>query len=54
MHPVSRLTVRELRDRLPPDQLRGVLAYRPIREPLPEPEGEETSSPAQSVLDPAR
>ena len=53
VHPVSRLTVRELRDRLPPDQLRGVLAYRPIREPLPELEGEEKSSPAQSVLDPA-
>jgi len=54
VHPVSGLTVRELRDRLPPDQLRGVLAYRPIREPLPEAEGEEKSSPAQSVLDPAR
>ena len=54
VHPVLGLTVRELRDRLPPDQLRGVLVYRPIREPLPEPEGEEKSSPAQSVLDPAR
>ena len=51
VHPATGLTVRELRDRLPPAQLRGVVAYRPIREPLPEPEAGEPSPP---VLDPAR
>jgi 2-amino-4-hydroxy-6-hydroxymethyldihydropteridine diphosphokinase len=39
LHPVSRLTARQLRDRLPPEQLGTVFAYRPIRAPLPE--GEE-------------
>ena len=41
VHPGSSLTARELRDRLPADQLAGVQRYRPIRRPLPEAEGEE-------------
>ena len=41
VHPIAGLTVRELRDRLPPDQLAGVQRYRPIRRPLPEPEIDE-------------
>ena len=41
VHPVSSLSARELRDRLPPDQLAGVQRYRPIRRPLPEPENDE-------------
>jgi 2-amino-4-hydroxy-6-hydroxymethyldihydropteridine diphosphokinase len=39
--PRSSLTAAVLRDRLPRDQLAGVLPYRPIRRPLPEPEGDE-------------
>lgn len=47
VHPVSGLTVRELRDRLPADQLRGVRVYRPIREPLPEAEAEGKPQPPE-------
>jgi len=54
VHPASRLTAQELRDRLPPDQLRGVLPYRPIREPLPEPESDGNPPPADSMLDRTR
>jgi len=41
LHPGRSLTVRELRDRLSPEQLAGVQRYRAIRQPLPEPELEE-------------
>jgi 2-amino-4-hydroxy-6-hydroxymethyldihydropteridine diphosphokinase len=41
VHPGRSLTMQELRDRLSPEQLAGVQRYRPIRQPLPEPEGEE-------------
>jgi 2-amino-4-hydroxy-6-hydroxymethyldihydropteridine diphosphokinase len=41
VHPGRSLTARELRDRLSPEQLATVQRYRPIRLPLPEPEGEE-------------
>jgi 2-amino-4-hydroxy-6-hydroxymethyldihydropteridine diphosphokinase len=43
--PRSSLTAAQLRDRLPADQLRGVLPYRPIRRPLPEPESDEEPQP---------
>jgi len=39
--PRSSLTALQLRDRLPADQLAGVLPYRPIRRPLPEPESDD-------------
>jgi 2-amino-4-hydroxy-6-hydroxymethyldihydropteridine diphosphokinase len=39
--PRSSSTVAEVRDRLPADQLAGVLPYRPIRSPLPEPQTDE-------------
>jgi len=39
--PGSSLTAIQLRDRLPADQLAGVLPYRPIRRPLPEPESDD-------------
>jgi len=37
----SSLTAIQLRDRLAADQLAGVLPYRPIRRPLPEPESDD-------------
>jgi 2-amino-4-hydroxy-6-hydroxymethyldihydropteridine diphosphokinase len=55
VHPGRSLTVRELLDRLPPEQLATVQRYRPIRRPLPEPEGEEDLGGGdRSVLDPRR
>jgi 2-amino-4-hydroxy-6-hydroxymethyldihydropteridine diphosphokinase len=54
VYPGRPLTVRELRDRLPPDQLASVQRYRPIRRPLPEPEGEEDGKGERGVLDPRR
>jgi len=47
VHPVSGLTMRELRDRLPAEQRAGVLPYRPIRSPLPEPEDDAETPPAR-------
>jgi 2-amino-4-hydroxy-6-hydroxymethyldihydropteridine diphosphokinase len=47
VHRVSGLTARQLRDRLSPQQLATVVAYRPIRTPLPEPSTDE-----KSVVDP--
>ncbi|HXL40181.1 MAG TPA: 2-amino-4-hydroxy-6-hydroxymethyldihydropteridine diphosphokinase, partial [Myxococcales bacterium] len=41
MLPGSSLTAFQLRDRLPADQLAGVLPYRPIRRPLPELESDD-------------
>jgi len=38
---VLRSPALQLRDRLPADQLAGVLPYRPIRRPLPEPESDD-------------
>jgi 2-amino-4-hydroxy-6-hydroxymethyldihydropteridine diphosphokinase len=42
--PRSALSATELRDRLPADHLAGVLPYRPIRRPLPEPESDDEPS----------
>jgi 2-amino-4-hydroxy-6-hydroxymethyldihydropteridine diphosphokinase len=41
VHPGRSLTMQELRDRLSREQLEDVQRYRPIRQPLPEPEGED-------------
>jgi 2-amino-4-hydroxy-6-hydroxymethyldihydropteridine diphosphokinase len=49
LHRVSGLTARQLRDRLSPQQVAAVVAYRPIRPPLPEP-----SAAEKPVIDPAR
>jgi 2-amino-4-hydroxy-6-hydroxymethyldihydropteridine diphosphokinase len=55
VHPGRWLTVRELRDLLPPEQRATVQRYRPIRRPLPEPEGDEEGGGGErSVLDPRR
>ena len=47
VHPVSGLTMRDLRDRLPAEQRGSVLPYRPIRSPLPEPEDNGETPPAR-------
>ena len=54
VYPGRALTLRELRDRLPPDEVETVRRYRPIRRPLPEAEGEEDGRTERSVLDPRR
>jgi 2-amino-4-hydroxy-6-hydroxymethyldihydropteridine diphosphokinase len=44
-HPELLLTARQLLERLPEAERAGVLRYRPIRRPLPEPETDEEPQP---------
>jgi 2-amino-4-hydroxy-6-hydroxymethyldihydropteridine diphosphokinase len=45
VHPLSKLTMRELTDRLPAEQRESVLPYRTIRSPLPQPEDDVETPP---------
>ena len=47
VHPVSRLSMRDLLERLPAEQRGSVLPYRPIRSPLPGPEDEGDTPPSR-------
>jgi 2-amino-4-hydroxy-6-hydroxymethyldihydropteridine diphosphokinase len=50
--PRSALTAVQLRDRLPADQVGGVLRYRPIRPPLPEAEADDEAPPTAGTKPP--